>query len=165
MTKTLSMASHKNYNLSVDESFAILLTSKLITCFIDGFTLIRKSQSTVDLLNGSVYIGFWTLKLKCTRVRETFELNQLKFAPSQIPPIFSRFDQLQTCCHYLDQPISYISFQVPTNLFFIVMTTGQGLWALISKPVFQCSKIMKCNNEGKASHVRHSPNHYKPTTN
>ena len=32
-------------------------------------------------------------------------------------------------------------------------------WALISKPVFQCSKIMKCKNEAKASHVRHSPNH------
>jgi hypothetical protein len=32
------------------------------------------------------------------------------------------------------------------------------------KPVFQCNKIMKCNNEAKALHVRHSPNHYKPTT-
>jgi hypothetical protein len=30
--------------------------------------------------------------------------------------------------------------------------------------IFQCSKIMKCNNEAKASHVCHSPNRYKPTT-
>jgi hypothetical protein len=34
---------------------------------------------------------------------------------------------------------------------------------LISKPVFQCSKIMKCNNEAKPSLVQHSPNRYKPT--
>jgi hypothetical protein len=34
---------------------------------------------------------------------------------------------------------------------------------LISKPVFQCSKIMNCNNEAKAS-LRHSPNRYKLTT-
>jgi hypothetical protein len=29
---------------------------------------------------------------------------------------------------------------------------------LIRKPVFQYSKIMKCNIEAKALHVRHSPN-------
>jgi hypothetical protein len=34
-----------------------------------------------------------------SRVRETFELNQLKSAPSQILPVFSGFDRLQTCCH------------------------------------------------------------------
>jgi hypothetical protein len=34
-------------------------------------------------------------------------------------------------------------------------------WALISKPVFQCSKIMKCNNEAKASPVCHSLYRYK----
>ena len=33
------------------------------------------------------------------RVRETFELNQLKSAPSQLLPVFSGFDRLQTCCH------------------------------------------------------------------
>jgi hypothetical protein len=32
---------------------------------------------------------------------------------------------------------------------------------LISKPVFQCSKIMKCNNEAKASPVCHSLYRYK----
>ena len=37
-------------------------------------------------------------KLTC-RVRETFELNQLKSAPSQLLPVFSGFDRLQTCCH------------------------------------------------------------------
>jgi hypothetical protein len=63
MTKTLSMASHKSYNLSVDDSFAIFLTSKLITCFIDGFTLIRKSQSIVYLLNGGEHI-YWILDLE-----------------------------------------------------------------------------------------------------
>ena len=34
-----------------------------------------------------------------TKVRETFELNQLKSVPSQLLPVFSRFDRLQTCCH------------------------------------------------------------------
>jgi hypothetical protein len=35
---------------------------------------------------------------------------------------------------------------------------------LISKPVSQCSKTMKCNNEANASLVRHSPNRYKVET-
>ena len=69
MAKTLSMVSHINYNLSANEGFVIILTSKLITCFIDGFTLKMKYQSIVYLLNGSehIYSGFWTLKMKCTR--------------------------------------------------------------------------------------------------
>ena len=43
MTKTLSIVSHKNYNLGASEDFVIFLTSKLITCFIDGFTSKMKS--------------------------------------------------------------------------------------------------------------------------
>jgi hypothetical protein len=34
-----------------------------------------------------------------SRVRETFELNQLKSVPSQLLPVFPGFDRLQTCCH------------------------------------------------------------------
>ena len=63
MTKTLSMVSHKNYNLSANEGFVIFLTSKLITCFIDGFTLKMKSQSIAYLLNGSEHI-YWILDLE-----------------------------------------------------------------------------------------------------
>jgi hypothetical protein len=33
-----------------------------------------------------------------------------------------------------------------------------------NKPVFHCRKIMNCNNEANALHVRRSPNCYKPTT-
>ena len=66
MTKTLSIVSHKNYNLSVNEGFVIFLTSKLIKCFIDGFTLKMKSQSTAHLLNESKHV-FWTLKMKRTQ--------------------------------------------------------------------------------------------------
>ena len=33
-----------------------------------------------------------------SRVRETFELHQLKSAPSQLLPVFSGFEWLQTCC-------------------------------------------------------------------
>ena len=39
------MVSHKNYNLSANEGFVITFISKLITCFIDGFTSKMKSQS------------------------------------------------------------------------------------------------------------------------
>ena len=37
--------------------------------------------------------------LEVPRVWEIFVLNQLKFAPSQLLPVFSEFDQLQTCRH------------------------------------------------------------------
>jgi hypothetical protein len=53
MTKTIAMISHKNYNLSANEAFVIFLNSKLITCFIDGFTSKIKSQSIGYWLNGS----------------------------------------------------------------------------------------------------------------
>jgi hypothetical protein len=45
----------------------MFLTSKLITCFIDGFTSNREFQSIVHLLNmnWNIYIGFWTSKMKC----------------------------------------------------------------------------------------------------
>ena len=43
--------------------FVIFLTSKLITCFIDGFILILKSQSIAYLLNGNEDI-YWILDLE-----------------------------------------------------------------------------------------------------
>jgi hypothetical protein len=69
MAKTLSMVSHKNYNLNAHDGIVIFLTSKLIAWFIGGFTLKLKSQLIVYLLNGSehIYIGFGTLKVKCTQ--------------------------------------------------------------------------------------------------
>jgi hypothetical protein len=48
------------------------------------------------------------------RVRETFELNQLKSAPSQLLPVFSGFDRLQTCCHYVG----------PANILFFFSSAG-----------------------------------------
>ena len=63
MTKTLSMASHKNYNIGANESFVIFLTSELITRFIDNFTLIMKSLPIAYLLNGSEHI-YWILDLE-----------------------------------------------------------------------------------------------------
>ena len=53
---TFSMVSHKNYNLGANEGFVIILTSKLIACFVDGFTLQLKSQSIVYLLNASEHV-------------------------------------------------------------------------------------------------------------
>jgi hypothetical protein len=68
MTKPLSMVSHNKYNLSANEAFVMFLTSKLITCFIDGFTSKRKSQSIAYYsMEVNIYIGFWTLKMKCTQ--------------------------------------------------------------------------------------------------
>ena len=63
MTKTLSMVSRKNYNLGANEGFVVFLTSKLITCFIGGFTSKMKSQSIAYVLNGSKHI-YWNLDLK-----------------------------------------------------------------------------------------------------
>ena len=63
MAKTLSMVSHKNYNLNANKSFVLFLTSKLITSFIDGFTLKTKSQLIVYLLNESEHI-YWILDLE-----------------------------------------------------------------------------------------------------
>ena len=62
MTKTLPMATHKNYNLSANEGFVIFLTSKLITCFIGVITLKMKSQSIAHLLNGGEHM-YWILDL------------------------------------------------------------------------------------------------------
>ena len=54
------MVNHKNYNLKVDKDFVNFLTSKLITCVIDGFTSRVKSQSIAYLLIGSAHI-YWVL--------------------------------------------------------------------------------------------------------
>ena len=66
------MVSHKNYNLNANEGFVIFLTSKLITCFIGGFTLIMKPQSIAHLLNGSEHI-YWILDLQ-GEVHSTWDL-------------------------------------------------------------------------------------------
>ena len=71
MTRTLSMVSRKNYitsRVNTKEGFITFLTSKLITCFIGGFTLKMKPQSIAHLLNGIEHIYWiWTLRVKCTQ--------------------------------------------------------------------------------------------------
>ena len=57
------MVSHKNYNLIVNEGFVKKLTSKFITCFIDGFTSKMKFHSTAYLLNESEHT-YWILDLE-----------------------------------------------------------------------------------------------------
>ena len=53
------MVNHNNYNFSANEGFVMFLTSKIMTCFFNGFTSKMKSQSIAHLLNGSehIYIG------------------------------------------------------------------------------------------------------------
>ena len=63
MTKTLSMASLKNYKLCANEGFVMFLTSMLIICFVDGFTSKVKSQVIAYFLNGSEHI-YWILDLE-----------------------------------------------------------------------------------------------------
>ena len=63
MTKTLSIVSHKNYNLNANEGFVIILISKLITWFIGSFNLKMKSQSIVYLLIESEHI-YWIWDLE-----------------------------------------------------------------------------------------------------
>src|SRR5450631_3000617 len=68
MRKSLSIVSDKNYNLSANEDFVILLTSKLITCFLGGFTLkMKSSQLLIYSMEVNIYIGFETLRMKCTQ--------------------------------------------------------------------------------------------------
>ena len=63
MTKILSMVSHKIYNLNANKGFVSILTSKLITWFIGGFTPKMKSQSIAYLLNGNEHIyRIWDLQ-------------------------------------------------------------------------------------------------------
>ena len=50
------MVSYKIYNLGVNEDMIIFLTSKLMTCFIDGFTSEMKSQSIAYLSIGSAHM-------------------------------------------------------------------------------------------------------------
>ena len=57
------MVSRKNHNLNANEGFVIFLTSKLITCFIGGFTLTMKPQSVAHLHNGNEHI-YWILDLE-----------------------------------------------------------------------------------------------------
>ena len=82
--------------------------------------------------------------------------------PANIPPLhnFYEFFQDLTGCKLvainLDRPVSYIYiFQVLAILFFHCNDNQPRTWALISKPVFQCRNIKKCNNEANASHVHH----------
>ena len=39
------LVNHNFFNLNANEGFVIFFTSKLTTCFIDGFTSKMKSQS------------------------------------------------------------------------------------------------------------------------
>ena len=57
------MVSHKNYKLSANEGLVKRFTSKLMICFIDGFTSKRKSQPIAYLVNGSEHI-YWILDLE-----------------------------------------------------------------------------------------------------
>jgi hypothetical protein len=63
---------------------------------------------------------------------------------------------------HLDWPISFFSSAV--SFLLHCNDNRPRTWAVISKPVFQCNKLMKCNNEANALPVRHSPTRYKPTT-
>ena len=57
------MVSRKNYTLNVHEDFVMFLTSKLMSCYIDGFTSEMKSLSIAYLLMGSAHI-YWILDLE-----------------------------------------------------------------------------------------------------
>ena len=61
--------------------------------------------------------------------RLSFELHQLKSAPSQLLPVVPRISPVANLLAFIwtAQYVSYICFQGPTNFFFTVMTTGQEL--------------------------------------
>ena len=55
--------SYKKFNVNVNEDFVMFLISKLIACFINGFTFGMKSQSIAWLPIGSAHI-YWILDLE-----------------------------------------------------------------------------------------------------
>ena len=57
------MVSHKIYHLNINEEFSVSWTSKLLTYFIDGFTLWMRSQS-IAYLPGESEHTYWILGLK-----------------------------------------------------------------------------------------------------
>ena len=59
MTKTISNGNPQKYNLNVNNEIVICLTSKLITCLIDGVNLEMKSYAFTFLLSGSGHFGLW----------------------------------------------------------------------------------------------------------
>jgi hypothetical protein len=95
----------------------------------------RETESFLDFLGQAILniltppsICDFHQNVKSPQQGSTFELNQLKSAPSQVLPVFfSGFDRLQTCCHSFGLANILYFFQVPANFFFIVMTIGQEL--------------------------------------
>jgi hypothetical protein len=64
MKRPFQIESHENYKVFIaNEDLVIFLTSKLITCFIDGFTSDLISQSIVYLLGGREHT-YWILGLE-----------------------------------------------------------------------------------------------------
>jgi hypothetical protein len=53
---------------------------------------------SLDFLEGTVVGSIGCFQTLLARVQKTFELNQLKSAPSQLLLFFSGLDRLQTCC-------------------------------------------------------------------
>ena len=66
-TKTLSIISHDNYNLNAIEDFVKLsLPSKLHALLTVSLWNKNPGQLLVYSMKRNIYIGFWTLKVKCT---------------------------------------------------------------------------------------------------
>ena len=63
------MVSHKNYNLSADDGFAIifLLPSELYALQMVSLRKGNPNQLFIYSMEVYMYIGFWTLKMKCTQ--------------------------------------------------------------------------------------------------
>ena len=101
--RPFQMVSHTNYNLNVNEGFIMFLTSKLITCFIDGFISEMKSQSIASSLMGSAHI-YWSfrpwrwsaLNMRFVDKRPSRKQEQYFFLPSwaRRPTIFSRIPKI-----------------------------------------------------------------------
>ena len=82
------------------------------------YHIARHPKFPMGMMHGIPHVGTCTTKKKIVfsldiderhlcpycgdfhlRVRETFELNQLKSTPSTLLPVFSGFHRLPTCCH------------------------------------------------------------------
>jgi hypothetical protein len=69
MTKTLSMVSHKNYNLNAKLRFLSFFDFQVNYMFYWRFHSEKgnPNQLLIYSMKVNIYIGFWTLKPKCTQ--------------------------------------------------------------------------------------------------
>jgi len=93
----LQLNLRKSWSARTMQSESIKSTCMHLVYFVKMYCKWKMHEDCSDLQALNMSLDFAdTLQ---NRLQETFELNQLKSVPSQLLPVFSGFDWLQTCCY------------------------------------------------------------------